>query len=445
MFQLLFLVLSIIFIVVTTGRLKIHPFLVLILAALLYGFTAGMPPGKIVHSINQGFGDTLGQIGILIVFGTIIGVFLDRSGGAYALAEKLLALTGTKNVAGAMSVIGYIISIPVFADSGFVVLSPLNKALCKRAGISLAGPAIALSIGLTVSHNLVPPTPGPIAAAGLLKADLGLVLMLGVPLSLLVLFCTWLFAVLVAGKTDIDPNPEPAPEDISTRPAQAPSCIRSVLPILVPIVLLILRSVALLPSAPFGNAGIREMIDFFGQPVIALLTGVLPAVFLPKKFNLSLLSTGGWVGKALINAALIILITGAGGSFGRVLRDSNIADTIGSLLSGAGPGIVLPFIIAAAVKTAQGSSTVALITTASIIAPILTPLGFETDAARALAVLAIGSGSMVASHANDSFFWVVTQMSNMNVPTGYKLHTLGTLVAGGSAIFFTWILSLFIL
>ncbi|MBN1999803.1 GntP family permease, partial [candidate division KSB1 bacterium] len=341
--------------------------------------------------------------------------------------------------------IGYIVSIPVFGDSGFIILSPLNKALCKRSGISAAGPTIALSIGLTVSHNLVPPTPGPIAAAGYLEADLGLVLLLGIPMSIVVLFFTWLFAVFYAGKTHIDPNPELDQDDVNRRLEKAPSALKSILPIFVPILLLVMRSVALLPSLPFGTGQLKELLAFIGQPVIALLAGVLLALTLPKKFKLSFLSTDSWVGKAMLNAALIILVTGAGGSFGMVLQNSKIADTLGTMLSDANLGIWLPFIIAAAIKTAQGSSTVALITTASILAPILSPLGFDSEVARALVVLAIGSGAMVASHANDSFFWVVTQMSNMTVPTCYKLHTLGTVVAGTSAIFFTWILSLFVL
>ena len=166
---------------------------------------------------------------------------------------------------------------------------------------------------------------------------------------------------------------------------------------------------------------------------------------LPKKFDKEILSTSGWVGKALVNAAIIIMITGAGGTFGRVLRNSGIATTIGNSLSNANLGIWLPFIISAAIKTAQGSSTVAIITTASLIAPLRTSLGFDSDIAIALVVLAIGAGSMVASHANDSFFWVVTQLSEMSPKQGYKLQTLGTLVEGGVAAIAVWIISIIVL
>ena len=208
MLIIIVLVLCILFIILSSTKMKLHPFLALLLGAIGFGLIAGMPLKNIVASINEGFGETLGKIGIVIIAGTIIGTFLEYSGGAFALAERILKIIGRKHVPLAMSLIGYIISIPVFSDSGFVILAPLNKALSKRAGISLAGTAIALGLGLSATHCLVPPTPGPIAAAGELNADLGLVILLGLPVSLLALVSGWLFAVKVAAKTFIDPNPD---------------------------------------------------------------------------------------------------------------------------------------------------------------------------------------------------------------------------------------------
>ena len=169
------------------------------------------------------------------------------------------------------------------------------------------------------------------------------------------------------------------------------------------------------------------------------------AFALPKKLDREMLSASGWVGKALHNAALIILITGAGGAFGMVLRNSEIASILGDHLADMRIGIFLPFLMAAAIKTAQGSSTVALITTASILAPMMSSLGFETDAAKALVVLIIGAGSLVASHANDSMFWIITQMTGMKVKDGFRIHTVGTLVLGTSAALIIWVISLIIL
>jgi len=202
---IVYLLISIILIIFLTSRLKIHPFIVLLLVALAYGLITGMPLDLLIKSVNDGFGETLGKIGLIIVLGIIIGAFLENSGGAYAIARKVLRLIGEKRVTTAMGIIGYLVSIPVFADSGFLLLSPINKSLSKKAGISLAGPAVALGLGLTATHTLVPPTPGPIAAAGILGADLGLVMLFGLITGAFAMIPALFFANRYASKTYIDP------------------------------------------------------------------------------------------------------------------------------------------------------------------------------------------------------------------------------------------------
>jgi gluconate:H+ symporter, GntP family len=428
----LYLLLSIVLIIIFTARYKIHPFIVLFLVAIFYGLLAGMPLGEIVASVNQGFGITLGNIGLLIILGVIIGSFLENSGGAYRLAEKVLRITGRNRIPVAMGSIGYFVSIPVFADSGFLLLSPLNKSLCKKAGITLSAAAVALAVGLTASHTMVPPTPGPIAAAGILEADIGLVMLLGIPVSALALAVGLVFAAKYVAKTYIDPNPDIDEATIQERLNNAPGAMKSSLPVVVPIVLIISRSLVRTLGDDVDNR-FAEILLFAGEPVIALLIGMILAFFLPKKFESGMLSTTGWVGKGITAAASILLITGAGGMFGRVLQNSGIADVLGSALSGVNLSIWLPFLLAAAIKTAQGSSTVALITAASIIMPMMGSLGFTTELEKAVVVLAIGSGSAVFSHANDSYFWVVTQLSGMDVKTGYRLFSLSTFILGTSA------------
>jgi len=439
------LLLSVVFIIVATTKLKLHPFLALLISAFGYGVFCGkMSLAEVVNSVNSGFGGTIGYIGIVILSGSVIGTFLEKSGGAFKLAESTLKLVGPKNVPLAMSIIGYIVSIPVFCDSGFVILSSLCRGLSRKAKISLATSAVALSLGLYATHTMVPPTPGPIAAAGLLKADLGLVILWGLLVSLIALTAGWLFAVKFAGRVYINPESEEAgPEEPA---AQGPSAIKSVIPILLPIVLIVLRSVGNLEVQPFGVGKAAVFIGFIGQPVVALLVGVFFALLLPKKLTTEVLSASGWVGQAVVAAATIIVITGCGGAFGRVLQNSGISDVVkGYLGKSAGLSIWLPFIIAAALKTAQGSSTVAIIATAGIVGPLLGALGLEAPTARALAVVAIGAGSMVVSHANDSYFWVVTGLSKMSVKDGYKLQTLGTLVEGGVAAIALWVISLIVL
>ena len=446
MWLVICLVLVIVFIIVATSVLRLHPFLSLLAAAFGFGLLTGMPLDTIIEAVNTGFGGTIGYIGIVILAGTIIGKFLEQSGGALRLAEAALHLTGRKNVPAAMGLVGYVVSMPVFCDSGFVILSPLNKALAHRARITLASGAIALSLGLYATHTMVPPTPGPIAAAGIIGADLGLVILWGMAVAIVALVAGWLFAVTYASRFDIPaykPGEEPEAERLAGD--DAPSTFKSTLPLLLPIILIVLRSIAQLPDRPFGDGTVVQIIDFVGQPVVALLIGVVLAFTLPKRLERAMLSTTGWVGQAVISAALIIIITGAGGAFGRVLRESGIADVIGDTLASANLGVWLPFLIAAGIKTAQGSSTVAIVTTASIVAPLLEAIGLDTETGRALSVVAIGAGSMCVSHANDSYFWVVTQFSNMDVQTGYKLQTLGTLIQGLVAAVTVWALSTMVL
>jgi len=434
------LIIAIFFIVISTSKLKLHPFLALIIAAIGYGLFSGIPLDSIITSVNNGFGSTVGSIGIVIVAGCIIGVFLEESGGAYIMARSVMKVAGEKRVPLVMLLLGYIISIPVFADSGFVIMNPLNKALSKKAGISLAGTAIALSLGLTITHCLVPPTPGPIAATSILGADLGLVILVGLIVSLFSLVIAYIFVSKYVSRTYIDPAPNQSDHDIEEKVKNAPSAVKSFLPIVVPLLLIVLKSVSDFPTNPFGTGNFKAVMGFIGEPVMALLIGVALALLLPKKFDLEMLSTTGWVGKALVSAAVIIMITAAGGSFGMVLRDSGIADVVGDTFSGSHLGIWMPFLIAAALKTAQGSSTVAILTAAAIIAPLMTVMGFVTPMEKALAVMALCSGAMVVSHVNDSFFWVITQMTGMSIKQGYRFHTLGTLLCGTGAMLAVWLI-----
>ncbi|HQH71985.1 MAG TPA: GntP family permease [bacterium] len=436
----LLLLVSVLLIIYSTAWLKFHPFLALLFAAFVYGILSGMPLQQVVDSINQGFGGTIGGIGIVILFGTIIGIFLERSGGAYTMAESILKITGRGNVPLAMSLIGYLVSIPVFCDSGFVILSPLNKALAKKSHITLASCAIALGLGLYATHTMVPPTPGPIAAAGILKADLGLVILFGMITALIALIPSWLFATRVAARVAIDPEPDLTEAELESKMREAPSAALSFLPLLVPILLIVLNSIAAYPTHPFGEGRLKTFLLFAGTPLVALLIGVLIAFLLPRRWDQSMFSTTGWVGEAVVNAAIIITITGAGGSFGKVLQNSGIADVVGKPLADLHLGIWIPFLMAAAIKTAQGSSTVAIITTASLSAPLLASLGVITPAQTALTVVMIGAGSMVVSHANDSYFWVVTQFSKMDVATGYRLHSVGTILEGLTAGIAAWLL-----
>ena len=445
MILILSLIATIVFIVVSTTVGRLHPFVALLLAAFGYGVVTGMPAKELLESINQGFGDTVAYIGIVIVAGSIIGTFLQRSGAAAHLAASILGVVGPRHVPATMGLVGYVVSLPVFCDAGYVLLSPINRALSIRAGVSAAGGAVALSLGLYATHTMVPPTPGPVAAAGILNADLGLVILWGIVVSMIAFGAGLLFAVRYAARFELADEPKPVAEAPSPSSVESHSTLGATLPIFLPILLIVGRSVAQLPSSPLGTGATAHFLDLVGQPAIALSLGALLALLLPERLERSMLSERGWFGEAIRNSALIILITGAGGAFGRVLQASGIAELVGAGESQIGLRLALPFLLAAAIKTAQGSSTVAIVTTASILAPLLGSLGLDSESARALAVVAIGAGSMVISHANDSYFWVVTQFSGMSVRQGYQLQSLGTLVQGASAGLAIVILGIFVI
>ena len=422
-------------IVLATARLKLHPFLALIAAAFFVGVTTGMPLPELAVHITDGFGNMMRSIGLVIAAGTLIGVILEKSGGALRMAEVVLRRVGESRPQLAMSITGAIASVPVFCDSGFVILSSLNKAIAKRAQVSLASMSVALATGLYATHTLVPPTPGPIAAAGNLGVEehLGLVILIGLVVAIPTIAVGYLWAMRVAIAVPTSTETEPLDhEAITVHFGKLPSTAASFAPIVVPILLIGLGSViAFTGYTGFGH----ELGRFLGTPVVALFVGLLFAFRLMPKWNEATLS--GWIADGIKAAAPILLITGAGGAFGAVLSATKLSGLIQGLAEGGlfgGPFVlVLPFLIAAAMKTAQGSSTAALVLTSALVAPFLAGMGIASPVQLALVVMSIGAGAMTVSHANDSYFWVVTQFSGIAVKDAYKAFTLATLVQGLTA------------
>ncbi len=438
-------------IVLCTARWRVHPFLVLLGASLAFGVAGRLIAGRpvlldakgaagaaegLLTIIATGFGGTLASIGIVILLGTIIGYVLEKTGAAWVMAETILRAVGRRRAPLAMGLAGLVIGVPVFCDSGFIVLAALNRALAVDAGLPLAGMSTSLSMGLYSTHVMVPPTPGPLAAAGNLGADIGLVMLLGlavaVPAALAgVLYAQWIVPRLVkSAAPSAKPGEAPAPGAAPAGPL--PSPLRAFLPILLPVVLIALGSVAALPSRPLGQGWWTHAMVFAGHPVAALAVGMVLAFGCVSRWSRDILD--GWVASAVRDAAVILVITGAGGSLGAVIRATGLGDFLGEALAKWHLGLLLPFLLAATIKTAQGSSTVAIVTASGILAPLLGPMGWTAPAARALGVLAVGAGAMVVSHANDSYFWVVSQFSDMDVPTAYKTQTVGSLVSGLAAL-----------
>lgn len=442
---IIILILAILFIVLATSKLKLHPFISLLLAAYGIGFAAGMPVLEIGETIRNGFGSILTYIGIVIILGTIIGTILEKSGAAITMADTVLKVVGEKHPGIAMSIIGYIVSIPVFCDSGFVILSSLKKSLAKRTKTSAVMMSVALATGLYATHTFVPPTPGPIAAAGNLGLDskLGLVILVGIFVSLVGMIAGYVWAKIAGKKYRSKEDTEEfamSYEEIKKQYGKLPSPWKAFAPIFVPIILIALGSIATFPTMPFGEGTLYTLFAFLGKPINALFIGFFFSLLLLPKMNESTLS--GWVGEGLKSAAIIIMVTGAGGALGGVLKATNIGNYLGEALSTLHLGIFLPFIIAAALKTAQGSSTVALVTTSALVAPLLGNLGLDSTMGSVLTVMAIGAGAMTVSHANDSFFWVVAEFSGMDVSTAYKSQTVATLIQGLVTMAFVALLAL---
>jgi GntP family gluconate:H+ symporter len=442
MLTLLTILFALALILIAIVKYDIHPFLALFVGAILYGLLSGMHVDLILKSITDGFGGVLGSIGLLILLGVIMGTFLEKTGGALVIAEKILSWIGEKSVTVAMLLSGYILSIPVFGDSTFIMMNPISKSLSLKSGVPYAATTIAVALGATASHSLVPPTPGPIATAGILEADLGMIIFWGLIISLITLIPSYFFIRKVCLKIPLEPKV--AEVEVGKTIPKPPTVFNSFLPVIVPLILIILASIAKYPTQPFGENEFTTVILFVGSPVIALLLGAFLSFTLPAKFDRKLLSSSGWIGESMLIAAPVILITGAGGVFGKMLQNSGIGDMVSANMSSANWGIFLPFLIAFALKTAQGSSTVAMITTASIIAPLLGSLGLDSETMRVFAALSIGAGAIAISHANDSFFWAVTQLSGLSIKQGNQTHSLGTLIMSVTAISVIYLITLFI-
>lgn len=426
--ELLILPVVVLFIVFATVRFKMSPIFSLTIAAVVSGFLLGLSPKEIMSAIGDGFGKTLSSIGLVIAFGTVIGIYLEKTGSTKVLANTVLKLIGLKRSPLAINLAGYVISIPVFCDSGFIILSSLNKAISKKTGIPVLVFAIALATGLYAAHVFVPPTPGPLAAAAILEADLGMVLIFGLLVSIPVSLAGYFWARFIGKSLKEKEQEEESVIKDSEEHGSIVKPVQAFLPLLAPIVLIAMKSIVNYPTHPLGKGVAFSFFDFLGNPIIALLVGVFFAFLLARKTPSK--ERASWSSEAFKQAGSIVLITGAGGAFGAILRTLDIASIINFESSSGVGGLLIAFTIAMILKTAQGSSTVAIITTSAIIAPLLGTFGLLSVTDKAFAVLAIGAGAMTVSHINDSYFWVVSQFSNIDVKTALKGHTLGTLFQG---------------
>ena len=440
-------VVAIVVMILLISKLKVHPFLAILLISLVLALLAGIPLTQIPGIIGAGFAGTFTSIGIVIILGAFIGAVLEKTGAALKLADMIIRLVGEKHPALAMELMGWVVSIPVFCDSGFVILDPIRRAMARRTGASSVAMTVCLSCGLYVAHVFIPPTPGPLAAAQALGLENNVLLVMGTGAlcSIFPLIAGYLFARSVGRKVKsedevaADAGTVQSYEELKAGFGKLPSGINALAPLIVPILLMALSSIA---SMAHWTGGGADLCLFLGTPVMALSVGAVLAIvqlFSAHKGD----QFYGLTNETLKTVGPILFVTAAGGVLGKVIASSDLVhyitahtETFRSI------GIFFPFLLAAVLKTAQGSSTVAITTTAGIVAPLMTALGFLTPVDAALVVVAIGAGSMTVSHANDSYFWVVTSFGKLLVGDGYRTQTLMTLIIGLAAMLEVFLLSL---
>lgn len=454
-------VIAIILMIVMISKLKVHPFLALMSISLVLAIVAGIDLSKIPAMIGVGFSGTFKSIGIVIIFGTIIGTVLEKTGAALKLADMVVKLVGQRRPELAMLIMGWVVGIPVFCDSGFVVLNSIREALYKKISASPVAMSVALSGGLYASHVFIPPTPGPIAAAGTLGlgGNLLLVIIMGTVVSIPVLLAVYFFAKSVGKSVTISDKEADATitasyEELLNKFGKLPSGFLSLAPIIMPIIFMAVGSVVdvLAKQGMLDKAALLPKIFLFlGNPIIALAIGVIFCVFLLAETK-KMREFDHITNESLKIAGPILFITAAGGVLGNVITEAGFVNFIKENASTIkAVGIFFPFIISAVLKTAQGSSTVAIITTASIMGAfsdgnsLMHILGFTSEISAALCVMAIASGAMCVSHANDSYFWVVTNFSKMTADQGYRTQTAMTFIMGVVGMISVYILSLVLL
>ena len=418
-------------IILGISKFKLHPSLVLFLAALILGYLLQIPIKQNVFIIFKGLFGIVKNLGLLIIFGIIIGVLLEKSGGTHSLARGILKYLKRIPLPYAISLIGYLVSIPVFCDAAFVILSNLNKTLSKQGKIPITGLAVALSTGLFAPHVMVPPTPGPLAAAFNLKLDnLFLLVVFGSFFAFILVLIGATYANLLIKKKGVNSN-----DIIFTKyeTRNTPSFGQAILPIVAPIFLLSFGPISNFAS---NNQVIIQIANMISNPIFALGIGMIFTFHLIKK-NRKKTIVYSFI-ESFKKAVPILLITGMGGGLGKVIQTISFQDYFTNLSFNNSFGLLIPFLIAAFLKTAQGSSTVAIITSSSICLPLLPLIGLETELGKVWIIMAIGVGSMTVSHLNDSYFWIVSQMSMIDTKTALKTHTVGTFIQGliGFAILF---------
>ncbi len=425
------------------ARWKWHVFLALLLPILLFGVLPGVQRNNFIEAFELGFGKTLGSIGIVIVLGSIIAEALRHTGGVQVITRSMVRLVGAKRMPFALTLSGFILGIAIFSDVAYVILNPLVHSAAHVMGVGIGTMSIGLVGALQLTHAIVPPTPGPLAAVALLGADIGKTIIFGSIACLVGSVAGWAYGQYIAGpRLGTLPSEEFKDADFfqESDTARLPSTLSAYAPIAIPVLLISAQSVARLVLEE-GNL-LREILGFVGWPVVALSIGLLLALRnIPNKENRTA-TTNQWVKDGLKTSAMILVVTGLGGSLSEILKGTPAVGFVADIFASHGlPTILLPFVIGIIGNMLTGSTTVGVITAASLVAPMLGTLGLSPEAA----MLSGASGSVILKYVNSSYFWVCTSLSKLEVNealVGYGGVTLVGGIASFAAVWVMWAVGL---
>ena len=433
----LLLVVTVFLLVLAIAYFKVHPFVALLGFAWLFGIASGMPAEEAVSILLEGFGNTLKWIALIMIFGTFIGEVARETGGARRIADATLKAFGKKRLPVAMGFTGYIVSIPVFVDVAYIMMKSITESLSRKSGRGILVVGLSLVAGLTATHALLPPTPGPLAVAAMLGANLGKVILVSGFVALCAMAGGIAWAVYGCARFKLKDSEEPGIVDTTndvTDPHSFTPTLVAFFPILIPLLLIAVHSF----SADDGSGWIPDQIRFLGIPVVALCIGALLSLIqFGRHFKIH--KAGQLIESSIVKSALVIMITAAGGAFGHVIRNSGVVEDLSAYSGSLGSiGFLLPFVVAALFTTATGSITVSMVTSASITAPLLSQLNVSPEMATAL----IGCGAFCVFHVNASFFWLFQRLHNVPPAILLRTYTLQSLVMGLSGLFAVLILRL---
>lgn len=435
---LTWLLVGIAVIVLLTTRYRLHAFFALLISCFIVGLGVQLPLAEVILIIKEGFGNILKSLGLIIALGTTLGILLQHTGSTEVMASYIIRKVGEGRSALAMSITGFIVGMPLFCDSGFIVLSGLNNSLAKRTGTPIMCMSVSLATGLYSVHCLVPPHPGAAAAAGIIGVDIGKIILWGIIVAIPAAITGHLWAKYAGRKITAVAEEDDVPV---IEKLHQPSVVNAFLPVLVPIILIAVRSIFLIDTAAVSVW--LHLFIALGDPVIALSIGILLAFNGKRGWNKKTVSI--LFHDAIEKAGGILVIIGAGGAFGAILAATKMGEQLSAVMALGSMGILFPFLLTFILKTAQGSSTVAIITAASIVLPLLPALGLNNDTGKLLCVLSMGAGSMVISHANDSYFWVITRFSGLEMKPMLKVYSLATVWMSLVSLLMVYLLSLVLL